>query len=160
MVALLRVFGDVRVIVVCGGLQGPRPRSLILKKRRFCANKVDILFDWAPVERVQTRLIDDRLLDFLIEKLLRWVLLLLRGLYLLRKLVLLDKLHLLDKLGKVVAYLARFPRVSVRKIVVLPLQAQFLQIWQSLTPLDPLFDTCAHTADLLHDELFALLFLL
>ena len=103
---------------------------------------------------MQPRLVDDRLLDLLIEQLLRRVLLLLTGLYLLRKLVLFDELDLFDQLGQVVAYLAGFFRISIGQVIILSLEAQLLQIWQGLTPFDLLFDACAHVADLLHDKFF------
>ena len=103
---------------------------------------------------MQPRLVDDRLLDLLIEQLLCRVLLLLTGFYLLRKLVLFDELDLFDQLGQVVAYLAGFFRVGVRQVIVFPLEAQFLQIWQGLTPFDLLFDACAHITDLLHHKFF------
>ena len=88
---------------------------------RLCTNEVDFVLDWAPVKDSQAGLVHDRLLNLLVEQLLRRVLLVLTCLNLLLELVLLYQLHFVDELLEIVADLARLTSVFVCKIVVLPL---------------------------------------
>ena len=88
---------------------------------RLCINEVDFVLDRAPVKDSQAGLVHDRLLDLLVEKLLRRILLVLTCLNLLLKLVLLYELQFVDELLEIVADLARLTSVFVCQIVVLPL---------------------------------------
>lgn len=90
---------------------------------RLCTNKVDFVLDRAPIKDSQAGLVHDRLLDLLVEQLLRWVLLVLTCLNLLLELVLLYQLHFVDELLEIVADLAGLTSVFVCQIVVLPLHA-------------------------------------
>ena len=90
---------------------------------RLCTNEVDFVLDRAPVKDSQAGLVHDRLLDLLVEQLLRRVLLVLTCLNLLLKLILLYQLHFVDELLEIVADLAGLTFVFVCQIVVLPLHA-------------------------------------